>query len=126
MNATDGSTASVWHEATAAARAAGVSVGFFLEDMNYKALVALFRGTLRSGCPGCGVAFRTEAEVYLTHLVPPRHAQDWARLHARNVSLLCGACAQAVTTQTYGAWLDSHAIPAPARPGRFWLDREED
>jgi hypothetical protein len=118
MTATDGSTAAVWQEAIAAARAADVSVNFFWEDMNYKALVACFRGTLESGCPGCGVAFRTEADVYLIHLVPPRHAQDWARLHARNVGLLCGACAQAVTTQTYGAWLDSHAVPEPPLTGK--------
>ena len=104
-----------------------MSVDFFWEDMNYKALVAAFRGTLRSGCRGCGVAFRTEADVCLIHLVPPRHAQDWARLHACNVGLFCGACAQEVATQTYGAWLDSRAIPqeTAGRPGGATRRRTE-
>jgi hypothetical protein len=117
MTATDGVTARLWAEAMAAAQAAEMSVDFVWERQNYKALVGALRGTLDSGCPGCGVAYRTATDVSLVHRAPPRHPHDWERLHAINVRLLCGACAQAIATHGYAAWLDSFPIELPsARP----------
>ena len=66
--------------------------------------------TLR--CEAHGEPLRSASDVSPVHLEPPRHPQDWERLHARNVHLFCGACAQAVTTHGFAAWLDRQAARA--------------
>jgi hypothetical protein len=57
-------------------------------------------------CTSCGHPFLNERDIQLEHREPPRHAQDWARLHARNIGLACGSCNRTKSGKSYAAWLD--------------------
>jgi hypothetical protein len=73
---------------------AGTTTEFFMTQMNYAALVSDMRAfmTDEGRCPSCGHAFRNERDIQIVHILPPRHAQDWARLHTGNIRFLCGSC----------------------------------
>jgi hypothetical protein len=76
--------------------------------MGYRTLVADFRAKMSPEglCNGCGHPFLNERDIQLEHREPPRHAQDWARLHAENISLACAACNRMKGHKTYVQWLD--------------------
>src|ERR1041385_6368440 len=79
------------------ARKAGVSFEFFWQDMNWRALIPLLN---------CGHTPVDESDVVIDFMLPPREAQDWARLHARNVYLYCSACRRARGNKSHQEWLD--------------------
>ena len=81
---------------------------FFWVNMNYRALVPLFRAMLAPDalCLGCGHGFTDEKDIHVEHILPPRHAQDWPRLHARNLRLLCASCNRTKGPKETGLWLD--------------------
>jgi hypothetical protein len=98
---TDAVTARVWHEAVAAADAAGgagVPVDVFRTLQNYRARVSQLRAWLAAGCQGCGAAFRTPADVRFTY---------WERLPASHVYFACGPCAAAITRLGFRAWRET-------------------
>jgi hypothetical protein len=51
-------------------------------------------------------SFLNERDVQLEHIEPPRHPQDWARLHARNIRVLCGSCKRTKGRDPFAEWLD--------------------
>lgn len=94
--------------ARAGARKAGVTTEFFMVEMNYQALTALLRELMdpRAICLDCGRRFVNELDIQIDYIHRPAHAQDWARLHAENVRLVCGACVRARGGMPFEAWLD--------------------
>jgi hypothetical protein len=62
--------------------------------MNYARFVPVMRElmTPESLCQSCGHPFMNERDIQIEHIAPPRFAQDWARLHTRNIRFLCGSC----------------------------------
>ena len=90
------------------ARKAGVGVEFFWINMNYRALVPIFRAMMTSEglCTSCGHPFDNERDAQIEHREPPRYRQDWARLHARNLGIACTNCNRRKTNATYSEWLD--------------------
>lgn|SRR5262245_60887563 len=97
--------------ARAAAIRAGASFDFFWIQMNYQALVPLMRAMLspEALCLCCGHKFENERDIQIEHHNPPRHPQDWALLHTRNLGFACGSC-----NRTKGA-----------KPNIEWLDEQE-
>src|SRR5262245_2987945 len=91
---------------TVAARKANMPFEFFWKQMNYEALVEPFRVALITKCRSCGHMPKSEADVQIEHIEPPRDAQDWARLHARNIHFLCGSCNRTKSDKSYAQWLD--------------------
>jgi hypothetical protein len=90
-----------------AAHKAGESTEFFMIQMNYRALVPLMRRLMNGGlCKGCGHRFANELDLQIEYYDPPRHAQDWARLHEQNVLLLCSSCSSTKTDKPFDQWLD--------------------
>lgn len=87
---------------------AGVSAEFFWTNMNYRALVPYYRAAVSPEglCLSCGHPYDNERDIQIEHRSPPRHRRDWARLHARNLSLACGNCNGTKTSKEYEAWLD--------------------
>lgn len=83
---------------------------FILEDLNYWSLLPQVRAMLSAEgiCPNCGHEFDAERDVQLDHREPPRPElrPDLARLHARNVAVLCGSCNNAKGCKRYAMWLD--------------------
>jgi hypothetical protein len=94
--------------AAQAAHDAGASTDFFMIQMNYQGLVEDFRIRLenKAVCCGCGHAFINERDIQIDHILPPRHAQDWARLHTRNPRLFCGSCNRTKGKKSFVQWLD--------------------
>jgi len=94
--------------AATAARKAEMNTEFFWVQMNYQALVPVMRGlmTAEGRCSGCGHPFVNERDIQIEHIEPPRHARDWARLHARNLRLFCGACNLTKSDKPFAEWLD--------------------
>jgi 5-methylcytosine-specific restriction endonuclease McrA len=90
------------------ARRAGIKRQFVLEDLNYWSLLPFLRAALSADglCPNCGHEFNEERDVQFDHVEPPRHRQDFARLHARNVTILCGSCNNTKAAKAYADWLD--------------------
>lgn len=76
--------------------------------MNYRALVPIMRAmmTPEGLCLNCGHDFVNERDIQIEHLEAPRSKQDWARLHARNLRLLCGSCNRTKSDKPYPVWLD--------------------
>ena len=97
--------------AKAAAIKASASFDFFWIQMNYQALVPMMRALLspEALCLCCGHKFENERDIQIEHHNPPRHSQDWALLHTRNLGFACGSC-----NRTKGA-----------KPNIQWLDEEE-
>jgi hypothetical protein len=100
--------ATIRQRAATGARKAGVSLEFMWIQMNYRALVAPFRASLTDEglCLGCGHKPLNERDVQIEHLEPPRHRQDWARLHTRNTRLTCGSCNRTKSAKVFSQWLD--------------------
>lgn len=116
--------------ALAAAHKAGAPIDFMWIDMNYASLVEAYRvlkdaslGTARKpnvpGIPGydpdkpltaicqtCGHLFEGQGDIQIEHIEPPRHRKDWARLHARNLRLMCTSCNGKKSKKSFAQWLD--------------------
>jgi len=90
------------------ARKSGVAKSFFMVNMNYAALVPMLRVmmTPEGRCLCCGHPFLNERDIQIEHREPPRHPQDWARLHARNLGLACQSCNGTKGRKSYALWLD--------------------
>jgi 5-methylcytosine-specific restriction endonuclease McrA len=90
------------------ARKAGKPAAFFWNNMNYRALVPVFRAMMTEEglCTSCGHGFEGENDITIEHREPPRHAHDWARLHARNLDLGCRGCNSRKNDRVYSDWLD--------------------
>lgn len=92
--------------AATAAHNAGVNAEFFMTEMNYRWLVPVMRELMSDGqCLSCGHAFLGERDIQIEHIEPPRHKQDWARLHARNLGLFCGVCTTTRRGKPFEQWL---------------------
>lgn len=104
----DPATAILLGRAGHVARTHGLGRTFVLEDLNYWSLLPQLRGMLgpEGLCPNCGHEYDHERDVQLDHREPPRHRGDLARLHARNVAILCGSCNNTKGTMAYADWLD--------------------
>jgi hypothetical protein len=85
-----------------------VSTEFLWVNMNWRALVPVLRAMLspEGRCLSCGHPFVNERDVQIEHRYAPRHPQDWARQHARNLSLDCQSCNNGKGSTPYGQWLD--------------------
>jgi hypothetical protein len=94
--------------ARSAASKASVSFEFFWTQMNYRALVPVLRAlmTPEGLCQACGHEFVNERDIQIEHLEAPRSANDWARLHARNLRLSCGSCNRTKGQKPFAVWLD--------------------
>jgi hypothetical protein len=97
----------ITQRARRAARKAGETTEFFMVQMNYRALVPWLRAMMGEEglCLACGMAFRNERDVQIEHCEPPQHRQDWERLHARNIRLLCGTCNKTKHSKVFAEWL---------------------
>lgn len=101
---------------------AGVAFKFMWVNMNYQALVPVYRAmlTVEGLCTSCGHEFDNERDVQIEHREPPRHQQDWARLHARNLGIACASCNGTKGKKSYTEWLDeqeSARLSNQATPG---------
>jgi hypothetical protein len=76
--------------------------------MNYRSLVPVLRAmmTPEGLCQVCGHEFVNERDIQIEHLEPPRHAQDWERLHACNLRLCCGSCNRTKGDKPFAEWLN--------------------
>ncbi len=94
--------------AAQAAHKAETSTEFFWTQMNYRGLVPLMRILMSEDgrCLSCGHPFVNERDIQIEHIEPPRHHQDWARLHARNLRLFCGSCNRTKSDKSFVEWLD--------------------
>jgi hypothetical protein len=94
--------------ATDHARRAGKSKAFFWVNMNYASLVPMLRAMMSDEglCTSCGHTFLNERDIHIEHIEPPRHRQDWARRHARNLRLLCASCNDTKGPKPFAIWLD--------------------
>lgn len=90
------------------AHKAGETADFFMTQMNYLALVPVLRSSLSDEgvCLGCGHRFLNERDIQIEHIEPPRHKQDWARLHTRNIRLFCASCNGTKSDAAFAEWLD--------------------
>ena len=86
----------------------GVSKHFVWVNMNWGALVAMMRALMspEGRCPNCGHAFLGERDIQIEHHEPPRHDQDWAREHTRNLVLSCASCNRTKASKPFADWLD--------------------
>lgn len=57
-------------------------------------------------CLCCGHPFEHERDIQIEHREPPRHPQDWARQHARNLALACQSCNNTKGRKSFAVWLD--------------------
>ncbi|MBO0834434.1 MAG: HNH endonuclease [Actinobacteria bacterium] len=90
------------------ARKSGVPFDFIWVNMNYRAFVEPLRAMMTPAglCPSCGHGFLGERDIQIEHREPPRHDQDWARLHRRNLDLACASCNRTKGRKPYAEWLD--------------------
>jgi 5-methylcytosine-specific restriction endonuclease McrA len=104
----DRAAAIVDQRAATRATRSGVPKGFILVNMNYRALVPVVRAmmTPEGRCTSCGHPFLNERDIQLEHREPPRHDQDWARLHARNIGIACASCNRRKASKSYAQSLD--------------------
>lgn len=105
-------------------RKSGVSKDFMLVEMNYRALIAPMRAMMSNEglCLNCGHEFLNERDIQIEHRAPPRHPQDWARLHARNLWLACTACNASKGAKSYEFWLDEQESVRQSIAGRLAPD----
>jgi hypothetical protein len=117
----DQARAIIERRADVRARQLHVTKGFMLIDMNWRALIPVMRALLGPDgtCPDCGRGFRHDRDIAIDHLEPPRRYQDWAREHARNLSLVCCSCNSKKQRRSLGDYLDNR--PAGARQLRLTL-----
>jgi hypothetical protein len=108
--------------------------------MGWQTLLAEFRASLSTEglCHSCGHPFENERDLQIEHREPPRHAQDWARQHAKNIALLCGSCNNTKRDKPFAIWLDeqeearvanerhrkeaSLLVPSPSAPIQMTFD----
>ena len=104
----DRASAIIDGRAARAARTAGVPKPFFWINMNWQGLVDEMRPkmTPEARCLVCGHPFLNERDIQIEHREPLRHPQDWARHHARNISISCASCNQTKRDKPYAQWLD--------------------
>jgi hypothetical protein len=97
----------VRQHAAAAAHKAGQSVDFFMTQMNYASLVVPLRAAMAEGsiCLSCGCRFMNERDIQIEYREPPRHSQDWERLHVQNIFLLCASCGSTKRGKPFAEWL---------------------
>lgn len=83
-----------------------ITLAFVIGGLNYKSLILMVRAAKawpdESFCPNCGSLCKPEFD----HREPPRHARDWARLHARNIGPLDHECNSGKNAVPYAEWLD--------------------
>lgn len=86
----------------------GVPFDFLWVNMNWRSLLPDFRIALTTGatCHACGHPYLHERDVQIEHREPPRHPQDWAREHARNIAFYCASCNRTKREKSYASWLD--------------------
>lgn len=96
-----------------------ITLAFVMHGLNYESLIPLVRAHLawreECTCPNC--ASQYDKPVELDHRAPPRHARDWARLHARNIGPLDRECNTSKGNMPYEEWLDreeQHRLDAQA------------
>jgi hypothetical protein len=94
--------------ARAAASKAGISFEFVWTQMNYRSLVPEMRAAMsdEGSCPSCGHKFLNERDIQIEHGDPPRFEKDWARIHRRNLRLVCGSCNRTKGSKPHAEWLD--------------------
>jgi hypothetical protein len=94
--------------AETAARESGETAQFFMTQMIYRRLVPIMRALMgpKARCQACGHGFANELDIQIDHRYPPRHAQDWARLHAGNLWLICSSCHDNKGAKDFQVWLD--------------------
>jgi len=94
--------------ARSAASKAGESFEFFWTQMNYRSLVSEMRAAMsdEGTCPSCGHKFLNERDIQIEHGDPSRFQKDWARLHRRNLRLVCASCNRTKGTKSHADWLD--------------------
>lgn len=96
----------IGERARVAAKKAGTTMEFFWTQMNYQSLVAPLNARMQPvGKCHCGHVFVNERDIRIDYVVPPRHDQDWERLHSRNLFFLCGSCHRAKGSTPYDVWL---------------------
>jgi hypothetical protein len=90
------------------ARSLGVSKHFLWVNMNWSSLVPEMRALMtdEGRCRSCGHRFMNERDIQIEHREPPRHPQDWARQHARNIGIFCQSCNNTKGDKAYAIWLD--------------------
>lgn len=91
------------------AQAAGVPLEFFMDDLNWSALIPivdLYLNDDRAICLNCGHRPLNERDTQLEHRAAPRSLRDFARHHARNIAVLCGSCNAGKHDKGYADWLD--------------------
>ena len=86
----------------------GVSKTYIWINMGWFTLVPILRAlmTPEGRCQSCGHPFVNERDIQIEHREPPRRQGDWAREHARNLSLTCQACNGTKTGKPFAQWLD--------------------
>jgi hypothetical protein len=114
--AIDPARALVERRAQSAAIEAGVTKEFFLDRLGYRALIPfvrlvhpLTRPPEPGTCLDCEPAhhlFRDENDLTFEHREPPRHAQDWARRHARNICVVDRSCNSKKRDKPYAQYLE--------------------
>ena len=93
---------------TSHAHRLGVPFHFLWVNMNWRARVPVFRAmqSPEGRCLDCGHRFENERDIQIEHREPPRHPQDWARQHTRNLGLGCKSCNGTKTDKPFAVWLD--------------------
>lgn len=105
----DRADALVRQRAQIRAQAADVPLEFFMDDLNWTALVPIIDVYLndeRAICLNCGHRPINERDTQLEHRAAPRSPRDFARHHARNIAVLCGSCNAGKHDKGYTDWLD--------------------
>jgi hypothetical protein len=94
------------------ARKYGLSFDFMFKEMNFQSLVPGMRAmmTPEASCTNCGHAFDSEPDIQFDHNSPPRHDNDYARIHARNITLRCASCNGGKSDTPYDDWLDQEEM----------------
>jgi hypothetical protein len=101
-----------------------VTFDFMWNDMGWKTLVPILRALITDEalCTSCIHSFDNERDVQLDHNEPPRRLDDYARLHARNITIRCASCNSGKSDKDYAQWLDeqeqsrlsNEASPSPS------------
>ena len=118
----DPALAKVTRAAGAVARRYGLSATIVLNDLGYLGLVPYVRAAMEpeTTCLNCGHHFLGERDIQFDHREPPRHVADLARLHARNITILCASCNNTKGHKPYAIFLDDQeAAGQSARVQRY-------
>lgn len=106
----DRARALVERRAISRASKLGVPRKKLLDDMHYLDLVPYVRAMLTDEgvCVDCGHKFQGEPDIQFEHREPPREDPwpDWAREHAKNITLACGNCNLVKSDKPWAMYLD--------------------